>query len=276
MTSRTVVERSVSALACRTSDRAPLGAAGAQALALAVAARLGTAARIVGSPGAPRAGRYDDDLRDARECLLQAGAQVDEALGAGRFPVLLAGDCSICVATLPALLRHRPDARVLWLDAHADFNTPSTTPSAFLGGMCLSAACGLWYAGFGGPPLEPARVLMCGVRDVDGGERDLLCAHGVGRVERPPEVAQRLAGEAAFVHLDLDVLDPAVLPDTSFPAPGGLTLDGLQALLGEVSQTADVVGCEVTSFTAPQRAERFAALLEPLVGAPSGPGEGRS
>src|SRR4051794_17081521 len=206
MTSGTVVERSVCALVCRTSDRAALGAAGAEALAGAVAARLGTAARIVGTPGAPRAGRYDEDLRDARACLDAAGARVDEALSAGRFPVLLAGDCSICVATLPALLRHRPAARVLWLDAHADFNTPATTPSAFLGGMCLSAACGLWDAGVAaGPELDPARAVLFGVRDVDPGERELLAAHGVRVGERPEEVAGLLAGDPVFVHLDLDV-----------------------------------------------------------------------
>ena len=46
-------------------------------------------------------------------------------------------------------MRHVPDVRVLWLDAHGDFNTPETTPSGFLGGMCLAAACGRWDAGFG-------------------------------------------------------------------------------------------------------------------------------
>ena len=72
-------------------------------------------------------------------------------LAAGRFPLLTASDCSICMTTFQAVVRHAPDVHVLWLDAHADSNTPDTTPSGFLGGMCLAAACGHWDAGF-----EPA------------------------------------------------------------------------------------------------------------------------
>ena len=53
------------------------------------------------------------------------------------------------MTTLPTVLRHVPEARVVWLDAHGDFNTPATTPSGFLGGMCLAAACGRWDAGLG-------------------------------------------------------------------------------------------------------------------------------
>jgi arginase family enzyme len=256
---------SVVALLCRTSDRVPHGAAGAEALAATLAGRAGAIPRLIGSPGTPRATAWEDDLRDARGCLLEAGGQLDDALVEGRFPVLLASDCSICVATLPALARRLPAVRVLWLDAHADFNTPETTPSAFLGGMCLAGACGLWDTGFGGD-LDPARVLMCGVREVDAGERPLLDTRGVGRVDgRPSTVAGLLAGEQVFIHLDLDVLDPAELPGTAFPAGGGFGLDGLSALLAEVAASADVVGAEITSFTAPQLAPRFAEALTALL-----------
>ena len=62
--------------------------------------------------------------------------------------MLLAADCSMSMTTLPTALRHQPEARVLWLDAHGDFNTPDTTPSGYLGGMCLAAA-GEWDAGLG-------------------------------------------------------------------------------------------------------------------------------
>ena len=60
------------------------------------------------------------------------------------------------MTTFQAVVRHAPDVHVLWLDAHGDFNTPETTPSGFLGGMCLAAACGRWDSGFE-PALEPAR-----------------------------------------------------------------------------------------------------------------------
>ena len=60
---------------------------------------------------------------------------MDDALAAGEVPVLLAPECSIALTTLPAVAGHRPDAKVLWLDAHGDFNTPQTTASGYLGGM---------------------------------------------------------------------------------------------------------------------------------------------
>ncbi|HEV3002737.1 MAG TPA: arginase family protein, partial [Solirubrobacteraceae bacterium] len=197
--------------------------------------------------------------------------QVEDALTGGAFPILTASDCSICMTTLPAVLRHRPEAHVLWLDAHGDFNTPDTTPSGFLGGMCLAAACGLWDAALGdGPVLDPRRVVMCGVRDLDDGERALVESRGVP-FAGPGELAQRLGGLPVYVHLDLDVLDPAVLP-AQFPAPGGLSDGGLRALLASVASSAEVIGLEVTAFEAPPDdvsaaglAELIASILEPLV-----------
>src|SRR5439155_23828912 len=116
---------------------------------------------------------FADDLRDSRSCLLEAGGQVDDALSAGDVPFLLAGDCSVCITTLPTVWRHRPEVRVLWLDAHGDFNTPDTTASRFLGGMCLAGACGLWDTGF--PETIPTgRLVLAGVRALDADERELL------------------------------------------------------------------------------------------------------
>jgi arginase len=261
------VEGAVIALLCRTSDRDARGAEGARALAGELAARLGTRAREIGAPGEPRDGGYEEDLRDARGCLLEAGGQVDDALAAGRYPLLTASDCSICLTTLPALVRHRPDAWVLWLDAHGDFNSPETTPSGFLGGMCLAAACGVWDSGLAAG-LDPARVVMCGVRDVDPGERVLLDTKGVGLVERPAELAGLLRDRPVFVHLDLDVLDPAVLPAT-FAAPGGFSDGGLRTLLAEVAAAAELLGAEITALIAPERAKRMATVVEPLL-APAG------
>jgi len=257
------VDGSVIALLCRTSDREASAAQGARALALEVGRRLGIEARLVGSPGAPRALRYDEDLRESRGCLLEAGGQLEDALTAGRHPLLFAADCSICVTTLPVLARDRPDAWVLWLDAHGDFNTPETTTSGFLGGMCLAGACGLWDTGFGAG-LDPTRVVMCGVRDIEAGERVLLDTHGVGLVEQPSDLAGVLRGRPVFVHLDLDVLDPGVM-DFQFPVAGGFSAAGLHSLLGEVAAAADVIGAEITSFTAPQRAEDTAMLIEALL-----------
>jgi arginase len=155
--------------------------------------------------------------------------------------------------------------RVLWLDAHGDFNTPKTTPSGFLGGMCLAAACGRWDSGHEAS-LEPGRVLMCGVRDLDAGERVLVETAGVG-VARPSEVIDVLGGESVFVHLDLDVLDPDVLP-SQFPVAHGMSDTGLRTLLGDVARDCSVVGVEITAFEAPEDPDeraRRAALVAGMV-----------
>jgi len=250
---------SVAVLRCRTSDRTPGGARGAEALGLA----LDPGARLVGTPGDPRVADYAEDLRDSRGCILEAGGQVDDILAARRFPVLLSSDCTICITTFQAVMRHRPLARVLWLDAHGDFNTPETTPSGFLGGMCLAAACGRWDSGFE-PSVEPGRVLMCGVRDLDPGERVLVETAGVGNA-RPSEVAELLRGEEIYIHLDLDVLDPDVLP-SQFPVPHGLSDTGLRTMLGELGRESTVIGLEITAFEAPEDPEERARRVELIAG----------
>jgi arginase len=259
------VERAVSALLCRTSDRIATTSEGARELAVAVAQRLGVEPRLIGSPGEPGDTRYDDDLRDARGCLLEAGGQIEDALSSGRFPVLTSSDCSICITTLPVIARLRPDALVLWLDAHPDFNDPESTPSGFLGGMCLAAACGAWDAGLDAGTIDPARVVMCGIRDVDAGERVLVETHGVGLVERPSQLADILSEREVFIHLDLDVLDPTVMPGLHWPADGGFSDGGLRTLLAEVADAADVIGLQITDLPAPALARRVTTIVEPVL-----------
>jgi len=246
------MEQQVVALLCRTSDRGPEVAQGTRELADLFGAR------IIGSPGEPRVFSWEEDLRDARGCLLEAGGQVDDAFDAGRAPILLAGECSVAVATLPVVVRRRPDAHVLWLDAHADFNTPDTTLSGYLGGMCLAGACGLWETGFE-PPLHPARVIMHGVRDVDGGERVALDRSGVHRID----AAHQLQGLELYVHIDLDVLDPTAFP-ADFAARGGLAPSALREFLSEVVSTCAIAGAEITA-AAPGYAQVAADALAPLL-----------
>jgi arginase family enzyme len=250
---------SVTVLRCRTSDRTPGGARGAESLGLA----LDPGARLVGTPGDAHIADWSDDLSDSHGCLLEAGGQVADMLDAGAFPVLTSSDCSICMTTFQTVMRHEPAARVLWLDAHGDFNTPDTTPSGFLGGMCLAAACGRWDAGFE-PALEPSRVLMCGVRDLDPGERVLVETAGVP-VARPSEVVDRLRDTPVYVHLDLDVLDPDILP-AQFPVAHGLSDTGLRTLLAEIARDCDVVGAEITAFEGPEDPAELAGRTDLVAG----------
>ena len=250
----TATRASVVGLRCRTSDRGTASLAGVDVLAPRLGERLGVPARMIGSPQPPRDGVWEDDLRESRGCLLEAGGQVDDALGTGGFPVLVAGHCSIALTTLPALARHRPDSRVLWLDAHGDFNTPETSPSGFLGGMCLAGACGRWDAALDQPAFPAERLVLCGIRDLDGGERGLLersSATVIGASLETLVYLQNALDEApVYVHLDLDVLDPGAMP-AEFPAEDGLSEEKLYDLLDAVADSCEVVGLEITGFEAP-------------------------
>ena len=170
--------------------------------------------------------------------------------------MLLAAECSIALTTLPAVMAARPDARVLWLDAHGDFNTPDTTPSAYLGGMALAGACGLWDAGLERQPVPSDRVVLAGVRDLDPAERKALeggpvTVIGASPVETLVAVQNALDGAPVYLHLDLDVIDPESFP-AQFPAPGGLAPDKLYDVLEAVVAESELVGMEVTAFEAPE------------------------
>jgi arginase family enzyme len=255
------VDRPVSArvvvLRGRTSDRTAGGGRGAEVLG----ERLG-ADSVVGEPERPRAQRFDEDLRDSRDAIAAAGSSLSAALDDGAFPVLLSSDCSICMSSLPAVAAREPSARVVWLDAHGDFNTPATTGSGFLGGMCLAAACGRWDSGFGAG-VDPRQVVMSDGRDLDPAERSELDAAGV-RIVPPGAVAEAVRGQRVFLHLDLDILDPSVMA-AAVPAPGGLSADALRALLVDLAAACDLIGVEITAFEAAEHSEELAALIASVV-----------
>jgi arginase family enzyme len=260
---------------CRTADRFPGAPRGVEELAPLLGDELGVEPRYIGSTQDVRETRFEDDLRESRGCLLEAGGQIDDALAAGDVPLMLAADCSISLTTLPAAIRNRPDVRLLWLDAHGDFNSPDTSGSGYLGGMCLAGACGIWDAGLG-EAAPPERLVMAGIRDLDAGERELLEASpatviGSSTVETLVAVKNALDGAPVFIHLDLDVLDPEHFP-AAVPAPGGLHPDRLYDLLDSVLEDSELAGVEITNFDAPEpEQERIAAtqtamhVLEPLL-----------
>jgi arginase len=238
----------ITCLRARTSDRTDGAGAGAEALARALGGR------VVGeaSAGAPR--DWSEDLPAARPVLKAAAAEVSAALDQGELPLLTASDCTICIATLPTAARRVPALRVLWLDAHGDFNTPDSTPSGFLGGMCLAAACGRWDAGWP-DTIDPAAVSFLGVRDLDPGERAEVEQAGVGT---------GVPGDGpVFVHLDLDVVDPSVLAP-QFPVPDGLQAADVRDVLARLRDEGRLVGLEVTALEDPAGVDLVTEILEPV------------
>lgn len=181
--------------------------------------------------------RFLPEIRDTCERIAARVAAVSER---GALPLVLGGDHSVALGTLGGLASVHGPGGVLWIDAHADVNTPGTSPTGNVHGMPLAAALGLAGPGFESsswplPALDPKKVALVGVRSLDEGERVLLREAGVRvftmseidriGVERAVrESLDRIAG-ARFVHvsLDMDALDPVVAPGVGTPVPGGLT-----------------------------------------------------
>jgi arginase len=181
--------------------------------------------------------RFLPEIKKTCERIAQA---VLEESKTGATPLVLGGDHSVALGTLGGLAAAHGPGGVLWIDAHPDINTPETSPSGNVHGMPLAAALGLAGDSFGSeswplPAVDPKRVALVGVRQLDDGERRLLRDAGVRvftmseidrvGVERAVrEALDRVAGPG-FVHvsLDMDALDPDIAPGVGTPVPGGLT-----------------------------------------------------
>jgi arginase len=179
-------------------------------------------------------------LPEIKATCARIAAKVVEESRAGALPLVLGGDHSVAMGTLGGLASVHGAGGVVWIDAHADINTPETSPSGNVHGMPLAAALGLAGEAFASeawplPALDPRRVALLGLRQADAGERKLLREAGVRvftmseidriGVERAiREALDRVAG-TGFVHvsLDMDALDPEVAPGVGTPVRGGLT-----------------------------------------------------
>ncbi len=164
-----------------------------------------------------------------------------EALAADQLPLVLGGDHSVALGTLGGLARaHGEAGGVLWIDAHADLNTPETSPSGNVHGMALAAPLGLGGDAFESeawslPAVDASRVALVGVRALDEGERQALRRLGariftmshvdrIGMERAVREALEHVAGPG-FVHvsLDMDAIDPDVAPGVGTPVRGGLS-----------------------------------------------------
>jgi arginase len=192
--------------------------------------------RETADPGDPKA-RFLPRIVETCE---QVAVRVAEAEREGMCPLVLGGDHSIALGTLGGMASVHGPGGVIWLDAHGDLNTPSTTPSGNVHGMPLAAALGKGGPGFESgvwplPSVEPGHVALLGSRSLDDGERELIHELGLA-VFTMSEIDRRgleavvrdalgVVAGAAFVHLslDLDVVDPEVAPGVGTPVRGGLS-----------------------------------------------------
>jgi len=175
---------------------------------------------------------------------------------------------------------------MLWLDAHGDFNTPSTSPSGYIGGMCLALACGMapdlgldlvgWY------PLAQERLVHVGSRALDPPElaafnssaAKLYTAQQVkssGVADVAEEAARHLDNRSDWIacHLDVDVVDPTLIPAVNYPTPGGLTADEAAMVVRAALRTGKLKVLEIAAYNPSKdrrgrSAERVVALLRTI------------
>lgn len=177
-------------------------------------------------------------------------------------PIFLGGDHSISIGTISAMTTHVPDLGVLWVDAHADFNTPQTTPSGNIHGMGLAALFGhgpaaLTGIGYPGPKLKASHVVLLGIRNLDEEERSalrhsgihVLTMHEIDEMGMAAAIRQALSYLAhtsrLHVSLDMDVLDPKEAPGVGTPVPGGLTYREAHLLMEILAESESVASLDI-------------------------------
>ncbi len=191
--------------------------------------------------GSPRA-KYLPQITDT---CTRLAAMVDEAMGRGETPLVLGGDHSIAIGTVAgaSIHMHRQEQKIglIWIDAHADMNTPESSPSGNIHGMPLACCMGLGpdeltrIGGFA-PKVDPKNVALVGIRSVDELEREYVQRSGVRaftmrdiderglRAVIEEAIAIASDGTAGFhVSLDMDAMDPTEAPGVGTPVRGGLS-----------------------------------------------------
>ena len=192
--------------------------------------------------------------------------QSSEILDSGRLPLMLGGDHSLAIGSIAAVAAHcrrsGRDLRVLWLDAHTDFNTRTITPSGNIHGMPVACLCGIGpepLVRLGGPQaaLAPSQVRQIGIRSVDQDEKRLVKEHGldiydmryIDEVGMRQTMEQALAGLGPGTHLhvsfDVDILDPGIAPGTGTPIPGGVNYREAQLIMEMIADTGLLASLDV-------------------------------
>jgi len=214
-------------------------------------------------------------IMEERVCL-----EVYETIWEEYFPIIIAGDHSTAYGTIAGIKKADPKIRlgVVWIDAHADFHTPFTTPSGNMHGMALAMACGIdnleckvndprgetldyWEqiknVGLPGPKIYPEDIVYIAVRDLEKPENYLVNKYNVNFIETEDVKkagAAKIAEKALqmldhcdmiYVSFDVDSLDSRISTGTGTPVPNGLTVEEARILNAELAKSPKVCAWEI-------------------------------
>jgi len=191
------------------------------------------------------------------------------ALGEGHLPILLGGDHCLAIGSISAVSRYCRDAgkklRVIWLDAHADFNTSQITPSGNIHGMPVACLCGhgpdvLTHIGGTAPAVSPEVFRQIGIRSVDEGEKRFVHEVGIDIYDMRyiDEIGIRAAMEEALagvdhdthlhVSFDVDFLDPSIAPGVGTTVRGGPNYREAQLVMEMIADTGRVGSLDIVEL----------------------------
>lgn len=223
----------------------------------------------------------------------QVAAKVETCLDEDQHPILLGGDHSIAVGSISGSAayakKHGLRLGVIWIDAHADINTPESSPSGNIHGMPLGALLGeghpeLTEISGAGPKLNPQDVALIGVRNIDEIEKVLVNQSGVSTFTMrhvDEKGIAKIMDEVLSVHLhscdiihvsfDLDGVDPLYAPGVSTPVPGGLSYREAHLALEIIADSNKMCACDFVELnpmqdTSHQTAKLCVELIQSVLG----------
>lgn len=210
--------------------------------------------------------RHLDEVVEWNRLLMEA---TYTELQAGRLPIMLGGDHCLGIGSITAVARwcreQGRNLRVLWLDAHSDFNTSEVTPSGNVHGMPVACLCGLGpdaltRLGGDAPAISPQQVRQIGIRSVDQEEKRLIKQHKVDvyDMRHIDEVGMKRAVEAALegvdenthlhVSFDVDFLDPSIAPGVGTTVPGGVNYREAQLVMEMIADTGRMGSLDIVEL----------------------------
>ncbi len=209
-------------------------------------------------------------LKEIHRACDRLATRVEKLMDDGVLPVVIGGDHSMAIGTITGVSSHfrKKGAKLglIWVDAHADMNTPETSPSGNIHGMPLGALLGygapeLVNLGGFSPKVLPENVALIGIREVDEGERDIvlrsgihyyemmkLDARGMGSIMEEAIAIVSRGTDGIHVSFDIDAVDPDYAPGVGTPVAGGLNMRESHLLMEMVADTGRLVALEIAEL----------------------------
>ncbi|HTE07102.1 MAG TPA: arginase [Planctomycetota bacterium] len=209
-------------------------------------------------------------LKEIQRACDRLATRVEKLLDDGVMPVVVGGDHSMAIGTITGVASHfrkrGEKIGLIWVDAHADMNTPDTSPSGNIHGMPLGAVMGygapeLVNLGGFAPKLDPDNVALIGIRQVDEGEREIVLRSGIHyyemmRVDQRgigpimQEAIEFVSRGTAGIHVsfDMDAVDPDYAPGVGTPVAGGLNMRESHLIMEMVADTQRLVALEIAEL----------------------------